>query len=72
MNSFLSQNLEYLGPQNKDRILSAPDIGIIQKAKSGKSTISIDGIYFHSRHDPGKEAKRFAEELKSPDEEKIY
>ncbi|MDF3819777.1 DUF115 domain-containing protein [Leptospira sp. 96542] len=44
----------------------------LTKAKSGDFTLEVDGVWIHSRHDPKKEAERFARELPDDGSKRIY
>ena len=72
MSNILENNLSYLTPDLSDKIRNSKMIGTLEKTKSGLENLLIDGIYFHSKHDPTVEAKRFLDGLKKSDEKKVY
>lgn len=65
-NNFLIKNLEVLARQNKGLAEAVGDYTdttdiIVEKARSGAMTASINGISLHSRFDPVIEAKQWVE-----------
>ncbi|MCP5495767.1 MAG: motility associated factor glycosyltransferase family protein [Leptospiraceae bacterium] len=53
-------------------ILNSDSIGTLFPTKSGVPTLKIDEIYFHSKYDPIKEARRLMADLKDSEIEKVY
>jgi len=72
MHSYLEKNLSFLSKEDKEKILQSEPIGEIIFTKTNQKNIKIENIYFHSNHDPIKEAERFLGSLKSNSEEKLY
>ena len=72
MSKILFKNLSLLSSELSDRISNSSPIGILEKTKSGLENLLIDGIYFHSKHDPVIEAKRLLDGLKKSEEKKVY
>ena len=68
MNEILENNLKALELRKTklaEAIRSAPSSAIeVEDAKSGEKTFKYEGVYFHSRYDPIKEANRLSEEIK--------
>ena len=67
----LRKNLSHLTKELSERIINSNSIGIIEKTKSGLDNLLINGIYFHSKHDPLVEAKRLLDGLKKSEEKKF-
>ena len=67
MNEIFENNLKTLSirkPKLADMIRSAgPSTIILEEAKDGSKTFTYDGVYFHSRYDPIKEAERLRTEI---------
>ena len=72
MNELLLKNISLLSDDIKEKIVKSKDLGSLEKTKSGAFTLLVEGIYFHSKHDPLIEAKRLIENLKKTNEEKVY
>lgn len=72
MSEFLKKNLSFLTPELAEKIISSSSIGKLEKTKSELENLVIDGIYFHSKHDPVMETKRLLDGLKKSDEQKVY
>jgi hypothetical protein len=72
MSEILKKNLSYLAQELAKQILSSESSGVLEKTKSNQDNLLVDGIYFHSKHDPGIEAKRLLDGLKKSDEKKVY
>ncbi len=72
MQNYLEKNLSFLSKEDKEKILQSEPIGEISFTKTNYKNIKIENIYFHSNHDPIKEAERFLGSLKSNSEEKLY
>ncbi len=72
MSYILFKNLSCLSPELSARILNSSSIGNLEKTKSGHENLVIDGIYFHSKHDPVVETKRLLDGLKKSEEKKVY
>ncbi len=72
MSDILKKNLFNLTSELSERILNSTNIGNLEKTKSGLENLLVDGIYFHSKHDPIVEAKRLLDGLKKSDESKVY
>ena len=70
MSYILFKNLSCLSPELSARILNSSSIGNLEKTKSGHENLVIDGIYFHSKHDPVVETKRLLDGLKKSEEKK--
>lgn len=65
MSEVYSKNLTVLSEQLRQLISQAEPLGTLQPAKKQGFSLCIDGIYFHSRHDPIKEANRLIADLKA-------
>ncbi|MBE9531581.1 MAG: motility associated factor glycosyltransferase family protein, partial [Proteobacteria bacterium] len=67
MNEIFENNLKALKlrkPKLADMIRSSePSTIIIEESKSGELTFTYEGVYFHSRYDPVKEADRLCKEI---------
>ena len=72
MTEILNKNLSKLQSELSERIQDSTPIGNLEKTKSGQENLLVDGIYFHSKHDPFVEAKRLLDGLKKSDEKKVY
>ena len=72
MSDFLTKNLSCLTPELAEKIISSSSIGKLEKTKSELDNLVIDGIFFHSKHDPIVESKRLLDGLKKSDEQKVY
>jgi hypothetical protein len=72
MSEILLKNLSHITKELSERIIHSNPIGIIEKTKSGLDNLLINGIYFHSKHDPLVEAKRLLDGLKKSEEKKVY
>ncbi|MEM7181157.1 MAG: 6-hydroxymethylpterin diphosphokinase MptE-like protein [Spirochaetota bacterium] len=58
-----TSNLTKLSKQDAARLEETAILGEVQKAKRDGYTLVIDGIYFHSKHNPQKEAERLIADL---------
>lgn len=72
MTEILNKNLSKLQSELSERIQDSTPIGNLEKTKSGQENLLVDGIYFHSKHDPFVEAKRLLDGLKKSYEKKVY
>ncbi len=72
MSDILEKNIPHLTKELSERIINSSLIGTTEKTKSGLENLLIDGIYFHSKHDPMVEAKRLLDGLKKSEEKKVY
>ena len=61
--AIFSKNLAKLPSQEAALLQNTAPLGEIQKAKRDGFTLVIDGIYFHSKHNPQKEAQRLIADL---------
>jgi hypothetical protein len=72
MGELFNVNLSYLSGEVKETLLNTEAIGDFELTKTGHPNIKINNIYFHSNHDPIKEAERFLQGLKQESTEKLY
>ncbi|MDZ4728051.1 MAG: 6-hydroxymethylpterin diphosphokinase MptE-like protein [Leptospira sp.] len=70
--NFLENNLASIPEFTAKRIQNASPIGSLHTTKSGVTTIEVDGIFLHSKHDPVKEAERFITELPFDGNNRVY
>lgn len=68
----LSKNLEFIDEKISLSIKNSNSIGDLLPTKTGVPTLRVDEIFFHSKYDPIKEAKRLISDLKDPKEVKVY
>jgi hypothetical protein len=71
MSEILLKNLSHITKELSERIMYSNPIGIVEKTKSGLDNLLINGIYFHSKHDPLVEAKRLLDGLKKSEEKNL-
>src|SRR2546430_15094821 len=60
MSAHLEENLRALDPQLAAEIRAAAPLPL-ETAASGEPTLTADNVLLHSRHDPRREAARWAE-----------
>lgn len=69
------KNISYLDKELAESLYRSPGLGkeyTLETSKSGSSTLIVDGVYLHSKHDPKKEADRLSQELPGDDQERVY
>lgn len=72
MKELLLKNTSNLSSDLREKILKAKEIGTLERTKFNSTTLIIDGIYFHSKHDPITESKRLIDNLKKSNDQKVY
>jgi hypothetical protein len=76
MNSIYQNNFQYLSEKIQKQLInieeSEMDELLLEESKTKIPILKIDNQYLHSKHDPIKEANRFATELPNDGRERIY